>query len=249
MTDWVVQPEHFLRYLGRMYGLRRSEMRIPRRALLVFGGQDWLSLKRAVRGRSPRWHRWLAIGRAGSHPVAVLRATIGAPSTATTLEEGVALGVREILAFGACGSLVRDLPIGSVVVPIRAYSDEGTSRHYGSGRWSRPDGAMVEAVRAACRRCGLSYREGGVWTTDAPYRESRAKARSLSRLGVVAVDMEASAIYAVASALGIRAASLFVVSDELGGDSWSAGFRHSDFLLGKRRARRAIFELMAGPLG
>lgn len=249
MTAWVIQPDHFLRHLQRTYGLRRSEMRIPRRVVLSFGRRDWLALKRAIGGRTPRWHGSLAIGRAGGRPAAAMFSVIGAPATAAAIEEAVALGAREILSFGACGSLVRDLHIGSVVVPVRAYSDEGTSRHYGGGRWSRPDGRMVEAVRAACRRRGLSYREGSVWTTDAVYREGRAKALALARRGVVAVDMEASAIYAVANSLGVRAASLFVVSDELAGDSWKEGFAADTFRAGKQRTRRAILDFMAGRKG
>ena len=244
-ADWVFRPEHFLRYVRRVRNLRAAQMQIPPRLLLVFGGDDWRAFRRALTAKPIDWHRWLCVGRARNRRVAVLRTMIGSPAAATALDEAATLGARQILTFGACGSLLKDLPIGSVVVPTRAYSDEGTSRHYGGTRWSRPDAAMVDAIRAACRRHSLPYREGGVWTTDAPYRESRSKARSLVARGVIAVDMEASALYAVAHSRRLRAASVFVVSDELGGKGWNAGFRDPVFRRGKRMAMRAVIDAIS----
>jgi len=173
---------------------------------------------------------------------------IGAPAAAISIDEGAAMGARVVIAFGACGSLVRDLPIGSIVIPTRAYSDEGTSAHYGGSRWSRPHAATLTEMRTSCHLHGLVVREGGVWTTDAPYRESRTKARSLAAQGVIAVDMETSAIFSVARDRGVRAAAIFVVSDELGGPTWTVGFHDPRFKRSKRRVRRMIVDLMSRAL-
>ncbi len=245
--DDIVTPKHFTRYLRTTLKLRPSEIRLPSRGVIAFGGDDFERLRRALRGRRASWSQWQCVGRAGRHRVFVGRSQIGAPAAAIVLEEMAARGVRDCITFGACGSLRGDLPIGSVVVPAFAYPDDGTSRHYGAPRRPRPDPGLVAVLREACHRSGIPYREGGVWTTDAPYRESRSMARALTSRGVVAVEMEAAAVYAVARHRGVRAASLMVVSDELGGEGWNPGFWHPTFLRAKRKAIRVIVDVLSRP--
>ena len=244
--DWVVRPERFVRYLRETKGLSASDVRLPSRGVIVFGGEDFRTLCKALHARVLRWNEWYGIGRRGKTHIVVIRTPIGAPATVLNFEEAIALGLRRTIAFGSCGSLVRDLPIGSVVLPSRAYADEGTSRHYGGERWSRPDSILAVRLRDACGRRGIPIREGGTWTTDAPYRESLRKVRYLAGRGVVAVDMEASALFQVARVRGARIASLFVVSDELDGPEWNAGFRDPRHLAAKRRAAGAVLEAIGG---
>ncbi len=247
-NEWVFEPRDFLRYLGAVERLSAREIGLPSRAAFVFGGHDWEYLRRAFHARRLRWNRWAAIGRTGRYSVCILRSMIGAPAAVTTLEEAIALGVRDVITFGACGSLMRDLRIGSAVLPTFAFADEGTSRHYGGDKWPRPSAPLVRVLRAEARRCGVPVTTGGVWTTDAPYRESRSQARSLARRGVVGVGMEASAMFAVARHRRARLAGLFVVSDELGGEEWNAGFRHPLFLRGKRQALRVVIKALTRDL-
>jgi uridine phosphorylase len=244
--DWVIRPEHFLRYLREERGLRASETRLPRRLILVFGGDDLRAFSRMIGGKRKRWYRDLVVGRFRDRPVAVVRAIVGAPGTTFAVEDLGTLGVRKVVNFGACGSLRPNLRIGSYVVPSRAYSDEGTSRHYTRRRWSNPDTVLRRRLVSACERHGLPTRSGGVWTTDAPYRESRRKVRDLSAKGIVAVDMETSAVYTVARHRGMRAASLFVVSDELTGEDWRPGFQDPAFVKAQRRVRIAVLESVTG---
>lgn len=247
-TGWVFEPQDFLRYLHAVEHVSPEDARLPARGAFVFGGRDWEFLRKAIHAKRLRWHPWLAVGRAGRYRVCVLRSTIGAPAAITTMEEAIALGVRDFISFGACGSLVDGLNIGSAVLPTSAFSDEGTSKHYDGGTWSRPSTGLVRSLRASARRFRLPLTVGGVWTTDAPYRESRSRARTLARKGVVGVEMEASAMYAVARHRGVRIASLFVVSDELGGEEWNAGFQHPAFLRGKRRALRVVIDALSREL-
>ncbi len=247
MTEpaFIVRPEHFLRYLRETFGLRPSEMRLPPWGVIVFGGDDLRSLRRALRARRVPWYSAFA-GRAGRNPAVVARSPIGAPAAALTMEELAALGVRRFLVFGACGSLRKDLRIGDLVVPTFAVPDDGTSRHYGRPQRPRPATVLRDAIARACGRRDVPFTLGGTWTTDAVYRESLPRARSLGRRGVVAVEMEASALWAVARLRGLQAASLFVVSDELGGDDWNAGFHHPAYLAGKREALRVLVDVMSG---
>src|SRR3989442_15337075 len=154
------------------------------------------------------------------------------------MEEMAALGCRTFFAFGACGSLVSDLVIGDLVLPTFAISDEGTSRHYGKSRRLRPDGELFRAMAAALRDRPHRFRAAGTWTTDAVYRESRARARQLVARGVVAVEMEAAPPPPPPPHPPAPAPSLFAVSDELCGEGWNPGFDAPRFLPGKRPARR-----------
>ena len=244
--DFVVTPAHFVRYLRKDLKLRPADMRLPAWGVIVFGSEDFRTFRRAFQGKAVPWNRWVAMGRAGKTPAVVSRSQIGAPAAAITMEEMAALGVRNFLVFGACGSLVADLRIGEVVVPQFAVSEEGTSRLYGNPKTPRPNPELRRRLIAACNQDSLRYREGGTWTLDAPYRESRARAIALARRGIVAVEMEASALWAVARARGLRAASVFVVSDELDGDGWNPGFRDPRFRAGKRKATRALVNVIAG---
>lgn len=180
--------------------------------------------------------------------MAVIGSSVGAPAAAIDLEESIALGARTILAFGSCGSLRKDLPIGHAVLPTTALSDEGTSKQYGGSRWAHPDASLVQRIRRACVRQSLSVREGAVWTTDAVYRESRSRARGLVRRGVLGVEMEASALFTVGGHRGARVASLLVVSDELAGDAWKPGFDDPDFRRGVGESLKAVVNVMSGAL-
>ncbi len=244
-SDCVFEPEDFIRYLRSTAGGGAHRIRVPPTHAAVFGHGNFEVLRRMCHARKACWDSSYAIGRAGRRSVGVHRLPIGAPAAVIGLEEAVALGARTIVTFGACGSLMADLPIGSLVVPFRAYSDEGTSRHYGGARWSRPDPDLSRALVRACGRRGRPVRQGGVWTTDAPYREGRAKARSLVARGVVAVEMEASAMYAVAQYRRVRIASLFAVSDEIGGDSWNAGFQSPSYRRGAHEGLRVIADVLS----
>lgn len=246
-SDDIVTPRHFLHYLRATLHLPPSEIRLPPRGVIVFGSEDFHMLRRAIHGRPTSWSEWQCVGRAGRNRAFVGRSPIGAAAAATVLEEMAVRGVRNFITFGACGSLRDELPIGSTVLPTFAYPDDGTSRHYGAPRRPKPNPALLAAVRGACQRLDLPYRAGGVWTTDAPYRESRARARALVKAGVIAVDMEAAAMYAVARFRGVRIASLMVVSDELGGEGWNPGFHDPEFLRAKRKAIRAIVDALARP--
>lgn len=246
-SDAIVTPQSFIRYLRDVLKLRPSEIRLPSRGVMVFGSEDFETFRRAIRGKKASRSQSQCVGFAKRRRVFVARSPIGGPAAAIVMEEMAARGVRDFLTFGACGSLLVDMHIGDVVVPTFAYPDEGTSRHYGAPRRPQPDSILLASIRAALDRQRIPYREGGVWTTDAPYREPRARARALARQGVVGVEMEAAALYAVARHRGLRAASLMVVSDELGGEGWNPGFWSPPFQRAKRKAIYSIVDALTRP--
>ncbi len=156
---------------------------------------------------------------------------IGAPMAVLTLEKLVVLGVKRLVLCGWCGAVASELRIGDIIVPELAEAGEGTSPYYPAPRPLRPHHGLRRELLDLLQERGLAAAGGTLWSTDAPYREERTTlARLHHQHGVVAVDMEFSALCAVAAFRGIALAAVLVVSDELTGAAWRPGFSIPLFL-------------------
>ncbi len=176
------------------------------------------------KGRAVDMSRLYNIGPSGEGPDLVGPA-MGAPAAVFLLERINALGGRNIVTLGTCGSLQKDLPIGDIVIPEDALSEEGTSCHYGlSGSISRPDSDLPGTLESTLLQKGYPFRKGRIWTIDAPFRETIEKGRRYRDTGILGVTMETSAMMTVSAFRGVRLAGLLVVSDELGDLKWKPGF-------------------------
>jgi len=154
-------------------------------------------------------------------PVGFVYPGIGSPQASAVLDVTFALGAEACIFIGSSGALTDGFRSGDVVLPVRAVRDEGTSFHYDvPGRYAFPDSGLVDAVRNALRRKGIRFREGTTWTTDGVYREIPSKIRRLKDEGCLTVDMEASALFAVARHYGRKIAGIFLASDSVSGASW-----------------------------
>jgi uridine phosphorylase len=150
---------------------------------------------------------------------------LGAPQTVLGLEKMIALGARRVFVCGLCGSLQSGLGIGDLLVPLGAISEEGTSSHYGDKDAIPPaDEELSRVLVEEVERRGKHCSSGFVWTTDAPYRETRGKVMKYQSKGVLAVEMEMSALLTVAHFRQVRLAGLLAVSDELSSLEWRPGF-------------------------
>jgi purine-nucleoside phosphorylase len=98
-------------------------------------------------------------------------------------------------------------------------------------------------VAEACAAEGVSARPGTVWTTDAVFRETRAEVTRHQRDGVLAVEMECSALFTVGGFRGIDVAALLVVSDDLSSLTWRPGFKDPRFIRGREVACSVIGRL------
>lgn len=162
---------------------------------------------------------------------------LGAPQAAMVMEKIIALGAKRICVFGWCGSLQPDLRIGDIVIPLHAIAEEGTSRHYPIGkRKPLTDQGLDRILERALAQEGLPFRKGTVWTTDAPYRETASKVKAYREKGVLAVEMEMSALMTLAVYRSVKLSGLLVVSDELFDLKWHRGFSSPLF---KKRCEEA----------
>jgi uridine phosphorylase len=155
--------------------------------------------------------------------LALVHPGVGAPLAAAFLEELIARGVSGVIACGGAGILVPDVALGHVIVPTSAVRDEGTSYHYlPASREVAPSADAVGAIVETLRRHDVPYVEGKTWTTDALYRETRAKLERRVEEGCLTVEMEAAAFFAVARFRGISFGQLLYAGDDLSGDVWDA---------------------------
>jgi uridine phosphorylase len=150
---------------------------------------------------------------------------IGAPAAAAAMEELAAMGTSAFVSVGTAGSLQRDLSAGGLVLCEAAIRDEGVSHHYlPSAKLATATPALSAALGAALSQAGAAFRRGASWTIDTPYRETVAEARRYQADGVLCVEMEAAALFAVAEVRGLRVASAFAISDSLADLVWDPQF-------------------------
>jgi uridine phosphorylase len=176
--------------------------------------------------------------------IAVFHPGVGAALAGGFFEESIAHGCERFIAVGTAGGLT-PRQIGHVIVPTFAIRDEGTSYHYQPpGRSVEPTPDALESLLATLRRHDVAFETGGTWSTDGFYRETRAKVDRRVAEGCLAVEMEASALFAIAKFRSVPIAQLLTTSDDLSGDEWSGmrlhdrdDFRWSLFLLAAEAVR------------
>lgn len=146
---------------------------------------------------------------------------VGAPTTVALLEKAIALGTRTFVVFGSCGALVPDLAEQGIIVPTTAYRDEGTSYHYAPAS----DYVNVESAPKTAQilsELGIPHTLGKVWTTDAFYRETNTNLAKRVSEGCIAVDMEASALAALAQFRGVAIHQFLYAADSLAETEWDS---------------------------
>ncbi|MCF8129666.1 MAG: nucleoside phosphorylase [Deltaproteobacteria bacterium] len=169
---------------------------------------------------------------------------IGAPQAVMGLEKLIAMGAERILMLGWCGSLQPFLRIGDFVIPTHALSEEGTSQHYPTfSKNPLSDSRLNRMLETALKERNTPFTKGRIWTTDAVYRETPEKVTAYQQQNILAVEMEVSALLAVASFRSVRLAALLVVSDELFDLKWVPGFSNSRLKKRSRDAAEMLLEI------
>lgn len=142
---------------------------------------------------------------------------IGAPRVVVSMEMLIAWGVKHFVSIGTAGAIAADLKIGELVGCNRAIRDEGTSHHYlPVDRYSYPTDKGQFSKKF--QRVGTS------WTLDAFFRHTREEITAYQQEGVLTVEMEASALFAVGQLRGVSVGAGFVISDLLYEEEWAPHF-------------------------
>ncbi len=199
----VFRPENLLREARRQRGLPAEP--VPEICVLDPDGDMVRHLRRDGRARRCAgwacYHSEMDVAEWDGVRFGIVGCAVGAPYAVVVAEQMFASGCRLLVSVSSAGQLAPCGPPPYHILIERALRDEGTSHHYlPPGRFSAADPALLERVAPALAGLGEPVHRGAVWTTDAPYRETEAAVAAHRAEGLLAVEMEAAALYAFAEA-------------------------------------------------
>jgi uridine phosphorylase len=174
----------------------------------------------------PCYHTELDRFSLGGQEVGIVGRVVGSSFAVLVAEELFASGCRLLVSLTSAGQILPAGPPPYFVIIDRALRDEGTSYHYAPpAEFAEGNQQLIATASQATSghrpRCVV----GSSWTTDAPFRET-AEAINVARdKGILAVEMEAAALYAFARAAGVRVLCLAHVTNTMGqtGDDFEKG--------------------------
>lgn len=153
----------------------------------------------------PCYHTRLDIFSVAGVEAGIVGCAVGAPFAVLVAEELFASGCRFLISITSAGQIVAAGPAPYFVVIDRALRDEGTSYHYAPpAEFANAEPALVRKAVSALRHSGFEAIVGASWTTDAPFRETVEAIGFAREKGILAVEMEAAALYAFAQAANVR---------------------------------------------
>jgi uridine phosphorylase len=212
-------PQNLLREARRQK--RLPEGRVP--AICVFDPDGDLVDFLQAAGRTrlhPSWacyHTMLEVFVQDEIEYGIIGRAVGAPFAVLVAEELFASGCQLLISITSAGQI---LPVGQppyVVLIDKALRDEGTSYHYlPPAPYSHLEPALREMVSAHWDRELMPLHVGASWTTDAPFRETEALIAQRRAEGILAVEMEAAALYALAKARQYQVICFAHVTNQMG---------------------------------
>jgi uridine phosphorylase len=166
-----------------------------------------------------REHRTM-VGSYKGRDVTVTSTGMGCPSTAIAVEELARVGVTSFIRVGSTAALQPGIEPGDLIVSEGAFRNDGTTDSYvPKGYPAVPDIELTLALERAARvhgpPHGLGVHAGLNVSDDAFYAESAAWTEQMSAIGLLNVEMEASALFVVARQRRLRAGMICAVSSNL----------------------------------
>jgi uridine phosphorylase len=196
-------PENLLREARRQKGLTESP--VPKVCVLDPDGDIVRRLRATDRARQdPAWacyHTDLYRVMEAGLELGIIGCAVGASFAVLIAEQLFASGCRLLISVTSAGRLAElRLPPYFILIE-RALRDEGTSYHYlPPAEFSAADPKLLDAVRGAFAHLPIPVEVGATWTTDAPFRETPETIGVMKAKGLLAVEMEAAALYAFSEA-------------------------------------------------
>lgn len=154
--------------------------------------------------------------------ITLMRAMVGAPAAARQVEDLIARGCNKFIICGDCGVLDKNIIVGNIVLPLAAVRDEGTSYHYVKpSKEIKMNKEVLKILESNLIKNNIQYTKTKTWTTDAFYRETKAKVMKRKNEGCLVVEMEASAYMAVAEFNNVKLGQILYASDNLDSKVWN----------------------------
>ena len=165
-------------------------------------------------------HRGM-LGFTGSYKgvrVSVQTTGMGCPSRAITVEELIRLGARTLVRVGTAGIVGEGIEPGELIIATGAVPNDGTTRQYldGASYAPVPEFGVVRALVDTAARGGKKVHTGLIQTEDAFYATHPEHVQGLAERGVLAIEMEASALFMLGKLRGVKTGCALVASNRIG---------------------------------
>ena len=150
-------------------------------------------------------------------PVSVQGTGIGSPGATIVFEELIQLGCTKLMRVGTCGGLQSSHHLGDLIVALSAVPADSTATHLVDNEPHCPTASweLIHGAVHAAKELGQAIHVGPIVSTDLFYNPSEGQYERWSSRGVLAVEMEAAALYTLAAKVGRRALGIMTVSDHL----------------------------------
>jgi uridine phosphorylase len=215
----IFLPSALLREARRQKGLAIVD--VPPVCILDPDGDVLRRLRNSGTARPfhgwPCYHTKLDTFTLAGKTIGIVGCAVGAPFAVLIAEELFASGCRLLVSLTSAGQITPAGPTPYFVIIDRALRDEGTSYHYiPPSEFAEADAGLVALAADALKKSGQHIVTGASWTTDAPFRETADAIEAARAKGVLAVEMEAAALYAFARKTGARVLCLAHVTNTMG---------------------------------
>ena len=149
-------------------------------------------------------------------PVSIMGSGMGMPSISIYAHELFDYyAVKQIIRVGTCGGLLADMQVGDLVLGSAASTDSAMNRQRVGG-WdlaANADFDLLQRVHEKAVQAGLKIRTGNVFSSDWFYNPDESFIGRAQKMGILALDMESAALYALAQQFGRKALTILSVSD------------------------------------
>jgi uridine phosphorylase len=215
-------------------------------ALMVSHPSDLAALRKNLKFKEDAGHGVLMSRLYATDGLVLLGPFMGAPYAAALLEHLIAWGAGSIVYYGWAGALTAGLTIGDMLIPTRALVDEGTTRSYfyHNIKETFPDSGLQAHLAASMDVSPAKSHTGAIWTTDGLFNETPEKIAHYQAREALAVEMEASALFSVASIRSVRIGCLLAISDDLSRGVWQPGFKDRRFKDTRHRLSSLLPEML-----
>jgi uridine phosphorylase len=215
----VFRPAALLREARRQKGI--ASVNVPAVCILDPDGDIVRRLRKDGQSKPfegwPCYHTQLDTFELAKQTVGIVGCAVGAPFAVLIAEELFECGCRLLLSVTSAGQILPAGPTPYFVIIKRALRDEGTSYHYATAsEYAEANAALVTLAENELKAVSLRAIVGSTWTTDAPFRETAEAIDAAKLRGILAVEMEAAALYTFAKARQANVLCIAHVTNTMG---------------------------------
>ena len=148
-------------------------------------------------------------------PVSVQATGMGCPTAAIVVEELIQLGCTKLIRVGTCGGLQPSHALGELIVALSAVPADSTAMHLVGNEPHCPTASweLIHGAVHVAKEIEQPKHVGPIVSSDLFYNPDEGQYERWSKRGVLAVEMEAAALFTVGALKGVHAGCLLTVSD------------------------------------